>query len=154
MKLHFPTRRRSGWRKHCMLELLNGSRTLFTTTVAFMFASPEFVFSFFPLLTPTFALLHCGRAFKMAFTSSATAVRANSNWSWAGEKREEIRKIPHVKCVQTAPALMDGTLVRTRPGLWSLMCSSVAAMSISLTPVNMKPDKVDINAKRRSKALV
>lgn len=26
------------------------------------------------------------------------------------------------------------TLVRTRPGLWSLMCSSVAAMSISFTP--------------------
>ena len=24
---------------------------------------------------------HCGSAFKMAFTSSATAVRANSNWS-------------------------------------------------------------------------
>lgn len=25
---------------------------------------------------------HCGSAFRMAFTSSATAVRANSNWSW------------------------------------------------------------------------
>lgn len=28
---------------------------------------------------------HWGRAFKMAFTSSATAVRANSNWSWKGQ---------------------------------------------------------------------
>lgn len=27
-----------------------------------------------------------------------------------------------------------GTLVRTKPGLWSLTCSSVAAMSISFTP--------------------
>lgn len=45
--------------------------------------------------------------------------------------------------------LTDGTLVRTRPGLWSLMCSSVAAMSISLTPANMKPDKVDINARSK-----
>lgn len=25
---------------------------------------------------------HCGSAFRMAFTSSATAVNANSNWSW------------------------------------------------------------------------
>lgn len=25
---------------------------------------------------------HWGRALRMAFTSSATAVRANSNWSW------------------------------------------------------------------------
>lgn len=31
-----------------------------------------------------------------------------------------------------------GTLVRTRPGLWSLMCSSVAAMSISFTPNDSK----------------
>lgn len=33
---------------------------------------------------------HCGRAFRMAFTSSATAVNANSNWSWSesrGERR-------------------------------------------------------------------
>lgn len=30
--------------------------------------------------------LHWGRALRMALTSSATAVRANSNWSW---KREE-----------------------------------------------------------------
>lgn len=42
----------------------------------------------------------------------------------------------------------DGTLVRTRPGLWSLMCSSAAAMSISLTPVNTKQDIVgDVNGK-------
>lgn len=36
---------------------------------------------------------YCGRAFRMAFTSSATAVSANSNWSCgetkAGNKREE-----------------------------------------------------------------
>lgn len=36
---------------------------------------------------------YCGRAFRMAFTSSATAVNANSNWSCgetkAGNKREE-----------------------------------------------------------------
>lgn len=42
----------------------------------------------------------------------------------------------------------DGTLVRTRPGLWSLMCSSAAAMSISLTPVNTKQDIVgNVNGK-------
>lgn len=31
---------------------------------------------------PSAAAAHCGRAFRMAFTSSATAVSANSNWSW------------------------------------------------------------------------
>ncbi len=31
---------------------------------------------------------------------------------------------------------IGGTLVRTKPGLWSLMCSSEAAMSISFTPDN------------------
>lgn len=30
---------------------------------------------------------HWGRALRMALTSSATAVRANSNWSW---KKEEV----------------------------------------------------------------
>lgn len=30
---------------------------------------------------PLAAPLYCGRFFRMAFTSSATAVRANSNWS-------------------------------------------------------------------------
>lgn len=34
-----------------------------------------------------------------------------------------------------------GTLVRTSPGLWSLMCSSVAAMSISFTPNEDKQEK-------------
>lgn len=53
---------------------------------------------------------HCGSAFRMAFTSSATAVSANSNWS----------------------------LVCTMPGRWSRMCSSVAAMSISFTPLAMR----------------
>lgn len=28
---------------------------------------------------------HCGSAFRMAFTSSATAVSANSNWSWGSK---------------------------------------------------------------------
>lgn len=32
---------------------------------------------------------HWGRAFKMAFTSSATAVSANSNWSWSQRKRQD-----------------------------------------------------------------
>lgn len=31
---------------------------------------------------------HWGRALRMAFTSSATAVRANSNWSWEGQREE------------------------------------------------------------------
>lgn len=31
---------------------------------------------------------HWGRALRMAFTSSATAVRANSNWSWEGQWEE------------------------------------------------------------------
>lgn len=41
------------------------------------------------------APLYCGRFFRMAFTSSATAVRANSNWSCRetieeeGTKRED-----------------------------------------------------------------
>lgn len=41
------------------------------------------------------APLYCGRFFRMAFTSSATAVRANSNWSCRetvegeGAKRED-----------------------------------------------------------------
>lgn len=30
---------------------------------------------------------HWGKALRMAFTSSATAVRANSNWSWGGRAR-------------------------------------------------------------------
>lgn len=53
---------------------------------------------------------HWGKALRMAFTSSATAVRANSNWS----------------------------LERTRPGRWSRTCSRVAAMSISFTPFAMR----------------
>lgn len=53
---------------------------------------------------------HWGKALRMAFTSSATAVRANSNWS----------------------------LERTRPGRWSRTCSRVAAMSISFTPLAMR----------------
>lgn len=33
---------------------------------------------------------HWGRAFRMALTSSATAVRANSNWSYRGRERQHI----------------------------------------------------------------
>lgn len=33
--------------------------------------------------------LYCGRFFRMAFTSSATAVRANSNWSCRETEEEE-----------------------------------------------------------------
>lgn len=35
---------------------------------------------------------------------------------------------------QTDTLGSDGTLVQTKPGLWSRMCSRVAAMSISFTP--------------------
>lgn len=44
----------------------------------------------------------------------------------------------HLKSTQTVQThtQIDGTLVRTKPGLWSLMCSSEAAMSISFTPDN------------------
>lgn len=34
-----------------------------------------------PVDVPTASSAHWGKAFKMAFTSSATAVSANSNWS-------------------------------------------------------------------------
>lgn len=37
-----------------------------------------------------------------------------------------------------------GTLVRTKPGLWSLMCSSEAAMSISFTPDNKNSKSITI----------
>lgn len=36
------------------------------------------------------------------------------------------------------------TLVRTKPGLWSLMCSSEAAMSISFTPNNKNSKSITI----------
>lgn len=36
----------------------------------------------------------------------------------------------------------DGTLVRTKPGLWSRMCSRVAAMSISFTPGNQRRQEI------------
>lgn len=39
-----------------------------------------------------------------------------------------------------------GTLVRTKPGLWSLMCSSVAAMSISFTPNDNNRNRNSITA--------
>lgn len=35
---------------------------------------------------PQYRMGYCGRAFRMAFTSSATAVRANSNWSYKDTK--------------------------------------------------------------------
>lgn len=38
------------------------------------------------------APLYCGRFFRMAFTSSATAVRANSNWSCRETVEEEEAK--------------------------------------------------------------
>lgn len=37
---------------------------------------------------PSGAPFYCGRAFRMAFTSSATAVSANSNWSCRETKEE------------------------------------------------------------------
>lgn len=44
----------------------------------------------------TSAPSYCGRAFRMAFTSSATAVSANSNWSCSemkeGKQREAVKK--------------------------------------------------------------
>lgn len=110
---------------------------------------------------------HCGKAFKMAFTSSATAVSANSNWSWwgrAGERQRwregteawevwkgwlEIGQRETVglwrpstfKVLKYCKTQIDGTLVRTKPGLWSLMCSNEAAMSISFTPNNNRDSK-------------
>lgn len=52
----------------------------------------------------------CARDLRIACVSSATAIRQNSNWD----------------------------LVCTIPLRWSLMCSSVAAMSISLDPLVMR----------------
>lgn len=84
---------------------------------------------------------HCGSAFRMAFTSSATAVSANSNWSW--RSRRGCMRGPASPALGAAHgpggrgALVWGwgsTLVCTMPGRWSRMCSSVAAMSISFTP--------------------
>lgn len=41
-----------------------------------------------PSCPPGAPRAHWGRALRMAFTSSATAVRANSNWSWEGQWEE------------------------------------------------------------------
>jgi len=53
---------------------------------------------------------HCGSAFSMAWTSSATAMSTNSNWA----------------------------RVRTMSARWSRRCSSEAAMSISLAPLAIR----------------
>ena len=55
----------------------------------------------------SFPWVHGNSALRMACTSSATAIRQNSNWG----------------------------LVCTMPLRWSLICSKVAAMSISLQPL-------------------
>lgn len=39
---------------------------------------------------PSGAPSYCGRAFRMAFTSSATAVSANSNWSCRETKKDSL----------------------------------------------------------------
>lgn len=40
-----------------------------------------------PYCLSVWVAAHCGRAFRMAFTSSATAVSANSNWSCSERRR-------------------------------------------------------------------
>lgn len=82
---------------------------------------------------------HCGSAFRMAFTSSATAVSANSNWSCGSTAGG--MTVPASPALGAVHAYVEGedpqfghTLVCTIPGRWSRMCSSVAAMSISFTP--------------------
>lgn len=40
--------------------------------------------------------IHWGRALRMALTSSATAVRANSNWSWREQERFKARYIVYI----------------------------------------------------------
>lgn len=101
-----------------------------------------------PYCLSVWVAAHCGRAFRMAFTSSATAVSANSNWSCSERRRRgRVRQggLKHNSQIvdrskfcaekqQTDTLGSDGTLVQTKPGLWSRMCSRVAAMSISFTP--------------------
>lgn len=104
-----------------------------------------------PYCLSIWVVAHCGRAFRMAFTSSATAVSANSNWSWSGRRtRGRVSRVGGMKHESDHGSLKvlrwkagnrhalgsDGTLVRTKPGLWSRMCSREAAMSISFTPGN------------------
>lgn len=54
-------------------NIYSSCKCLFTVIFqTYVFASQECVHT---------SAAHCGRAFRMAFTSSATAVSANSNWS-------------------------------------------------------------------------
>lgn len=45
---------------------------------------------------------HWGRALRMAFTSSATAVKANSNWSWEGQWEDGHERADLCSCPRTA----------------------------------------------------
>lgn len=143
--------------KYCMLKTRAGTAPgvveqirIYSDGQTYMTALYQRVLMSICFCVPVLALssaaaTHCGRAFKMAFTSSATAVSANSNWSWwgrAGEREANVRESSVRGMVGDRAegdswinrAQSNGTLVRTRPGLWSLMCSSEAAMSISFTP--------------------
>ena len=85
------------------------------------------IFIFFLLLS-----VYCGNAFKRWVTSSATATKTNSNWSWmtreksmfiSGEKHFSARFL---------------TFVLTIFARWSRICSKVAAMLISRAPLQMR----------------
>lgn len=94
------------------------------------------------LLQLTVARLSRWRSLPLPLRSAQTQTGPEKEGTKLGEniERGRRRQANRVKSYKDASmnththTLIGGTFVRTKPGLWSLICSSAAAMSISFTP--------------------